>query len=128
MFYTFTSQEERRRVGGSCFIEFQFCKLPIDTKINKIVFVDSINNWLNDSLYVSDENYFYEEYNYIFDYGIYSNLERGIVDIYGINYYPPELIEVIINKILKETPSDYKKLVEWLEKAKAYNGFYILGI
>jgi len=128
MFYTFTSQEERRRVGGSCFIEFQFCKLPIDTKINKIVFVDSINNLLNDSLYVSDENYFYEEYNNIFDYGIYSNLERGIVDIYGINYYPPELIEVIINKILKETPSDYKKLVEWLEKAKAYNGFYILGI
>jgi hypothetical protein len=128
MFYTFTSQEERRRVGGSCFIEFQFCKLPIDTKINKIVSVDSINNWLNDSLYVSDENYFYEEYNNIFDYGIYSNLERGIVDIYGINYYPPELIEVIINKILKETPSDYKKLVEWLEKAKAYNGFYILGI
>jgi hypothetical protein len=128
MFYTFTSQEERRRVGGSCFIEFQFCKLPIDTKINKIVSVDSINNWLNDSLYISDENYFYEEYNNIFDYGIYSNLERGIVDIYGINYYPPELIEVIINKILKETPSDYKKLVEWLEKAKAYNGFYILGI
>lgn len=128
MFYTFTLQEERRRVGGSCFIEFQFCKLPVDTKINKIVFVDSINNWLNDSLYVSDENYFYEEYNNIFDYGIYSNLERGIVDIYGINYYPPELIEVIINKILKETPSDYKKLVEWLEKAKAYNGFYILGI
>lgn len=128
MFYTFTSQEERRRVGGSCFIEFQFCKLPIDTKINKIVSVDSINNWLNDSLYISDENYFYEEYSNIFDYGIYSNLERGIVDIYGINYYPPELIEVIINKILKETPSDYKKLVEWLEKAKAYNGFYILGI
>lgn len=128
MFYTFTSQEERRKVGGSCFIEFQFCKLPIDTKINKIVFVDSINNWLNDSLYVSDENYFYKEYNNIFDYGIYSNLERGIVDIYGINYYPPELIEVIINKILKETPSDYTKLVEWLEKAKAYNGFYILGI
>ena len=128
MFYTFTSQEERRRVGGSCFIEFQFCKLPIDTKTNKIVSVDSINNWLNDSLYISDENYFYEEYNNIFDYGIYSNLERGIVDIYGINYYPPELIEVIINKILKETPSDYKKLVEWLEKAKAYNGFYILGI
>lgn len=128
MFYTFTSQEERRRVGGSCFIEFQFCKLPIDTKINKIVSVDSINNWLNDSLYISDENYFYEEYKNIFDYGIYSNLERGIVDIYGINYYSPKLIEVIINRILKRTPPDYKKLVEWLEKAKAYNGFYILGI
>ena len=48
MFCTFTSQEERRRVGGSCFIEFQFCKLPIDTKINKKVFSNT-KGYLNAS-------------------------------------------------------------------------------
>ena len=115
----------------SVFARFQLfsshCGLNFPTSY-EIIIIEDRSQGGNDSLYVSDENYFYEEYNNIFDYGIYSNLERGIVDIYGINYYPPELIEVIINKILKETPSDYKKLVEWLEKAKAYNGFYILGI
>lgn len=126
MFYIFNSQKERRNAGGSCFIEFQFCRLPVGTKIEEIV--DSSVHWLDDSLYVSDESPFYEKYSKFFDCGIYANLECGIVDMYGINYYSSDKIDIIIGKILNEKPEDYQKLVEWLEKAKEYNGFYILGI
>ena len=61
LFHTFNSQEERRAFGGSMFIELQFCKLPVGTKNKKIISVDSIVNWQNDSLYVSNENMFYKE-------------------------------------------------------------------
>ena len=39
MFLRFDSQEDRRKYGGSCFIELQFCKLPFGTRINR-----SVNN------------------------------------------------------------------------------------
>lgn len=95
-----------------------------------IVAADSIHHWLDDSLYVSgdDCNTFFEEYDSIFIGGIYNNLEAGILDPYGINYYGPDLTEVIIAKLQKIRPTDYEKLVEWLNTAKKYNGFYILGV
>lgn len=128
MFHVFSSQEERREYGGSAFIEIQFCRLPYRTKLSKIVAVDSIRNWMNDSLYVDDENEFYSEYNQIFDCGIYSNKERGIVDIYGINYYTPSQIEMLLSRILEKKPAGHEVLTQWLERAKQYNGFYILGL
>lgn len=128
LFHVFNSQEERREFGDSLFIEIQFCKLPQGTKTKKIVAVNSIKNWQNDSLYISDENAFCREYSSIFDCGIYNNLKSGVVDIYGINYYSPSAVDPIIAKLNKEKPSDYITLVEWLTRAKAYNGFYILGL
>lgn len=128
LFYKFSSQEERRAYGGSTFIEFQFCKLPSKTPIKTIVAVDSIENWKNDSLYVNDENTFYETYSHIFTDGIYNNLQTGVVDIYGINYYNPLLAKTIIERMISEKPTDYEELVAWLEKTELYNGFYILGI
>lgn len=128
MFYTFSSQEERRDFGGSGFIEFQFCKMPSGTRIHEIVLVESIRHWRDDSLYVADESAFYEEYSHIFDNGTYADLGHGTVDLYGINYYAPDAIDGIMRKILLHVPVDHRKLVEWLERAKAYNGFYILGI
>ncbi len=129
MFYSFATQEERRRVGGTCFIEIQYCKFPAGTSVKQIVSV-SIDHWYDDSLYISgdDENEFYDEYSSIFDCGIYNNLKTGTVDLYGINYYKPELIQPLIEKICKKEPADYKKLADWLDKAKQYNGFYILGL
>ena len=53
LFLKFSSQDERRAYGGSAFIELQFCKLPPATPIKKIIAVDSIENWKNDSLYVN---------------------------------------------------------------------------
>lgn len=130
LFHIFSSQKERRRFGGSAFIEIQFCKLPLGTEIEKLVAVSSITHWQNESLYIyiNDENVFYQEYSHIFDCGTYNNLKSGTVDIYGINYYSPSFIDSIIGKILEDKPTDYEVLIEWLTKSKAYNGFYILGI
>ena len=128
LFHVFSSQEERRNFGGSAFIEIQFCKMPYGTESKKLVAVNSINHWQNDSLYIDDENTFYQEYSNIFNCGIYSNLKSGTVDIFGINYYAPSLVDSIIAKLQKDKPSDYQRLIEWLNKAKEYNGFYVLGI
>lgn len=128
LFHIFKSQEERRKFGGSAFIEIQFCKLPSETTTRNLVAVNSINHWQNDSLYIDDENLFYQEYSKIFNSGIYNNMKSGAVDIYGINYYAPSLVDSIIAKLQKGKPVDYEILIEWLTKSKAYNGFYILGI
>ena len=128
MFHIFNSQEERREYGGSAFIEIQFCRLSNDTSLSEIVADNSIKNWMNDSLYVDDENEFYSEYSHIFDCGTYNNMKNGIVDIYGINYYAPSQIEMLQSRILEDKPAEYEVMVQWLECAKQYNGFYILGI
>lgn len=130
LFHTFSSQEERRKLGGSDFFEIQFCRMPQKTKTKIITAVDSINHWLDDSLYVSgdDANTFLQEYDGILNCGIYNNLETGTIDPYGINYYDSDLIDPIIAKLLDRRPTDYEKLVEWLNTAKKYNGFYILGV
>ena len=128
LFHMFHSQEERRNFGGSAFIEIQFCKIPYGVKEKRIVAVNSINHWQNDSLYVNDADTFHQEYSHIFNAGLYNNLKSGTVDIFGINYYAPVLIDPIIEKLQKDKPADYTTLIEWLIKAKEYNGFYILGI
>lgn len=128
LFHKFDSQEERRDYGGSAFLEMQFCRLLAGTGIETLVAVGSIVNWRNDSLYISDENLFYEEYSRIFDCGIYNNGRTGPVDVYGINYYGPEQIDLLLARIRETQPEDWQVLTEWLEEARAYNGFYILGI
>lgn len=132
MFLSFESQDERRNYGGSCFIELQFCKLPSTTPLRKIVSVRNIEYWKDDSLYVSGNedafDDFYMAYSQIFTDGAYNHLQSGVVDICGINYYNPVLTEAIIQRLLLEKPTDYERLVDWLKKAKSYNGFYILGV
>ncbi len=111
-------------------MEIQFCRMPPKTDLEIIIAVDSIHHWLNDSLYISgdDDNTFMQAYDDIFDCGIYNNLETGAIDPCGINYYGPDLIDPIIAKLLDIKPADHEKLVEWLNTAKKYNGFYILGV
>lgn len=127
-FHIFNSQDERRNYGGSAFIELQFCKLPPQTSAKEIVAVDNIRSWQNDSLYIDDENEFFERYNCIFTGGIYNNLASGVVDIYGINYYSPPLTRKIREALCAEGLTENGILISWLEKAEKYNGFYILGI
>lgn len=128
MFHIFDSQEKRRKYGGSAFTEFQFCRLPMGTPIEKTVEVESINHWQNDSLYVYFEDDFFAEYGQIFDCGTYCNLKTGTVDLYGINYYSLALIDGLIDRINEKKPADHEVLTEWLNRAKQHNGFYILGI
>ena len=126
LFHIFNSQQERREYAGSAFIELQLCALPEGTPIEEIV--DNVTHWKDNSLYIDDENEFYREYGRIFDCGIYNNLSRGTVDVYGINYYSSDMTDSIIIKINQEKPAEYEILLSWLEKTKEYNGFYILGL
>lgn len=128
IFHTFANQDERREYNGSAYMEIQPCLLPEGTEIEKIVAVDSIKHWKDDSLYISDENEFYKHYSDIFNCGFYNNLKSGVVDIYGINYYPPEQLERIIADIIRTKPLNYEPLLKWLEQNKNHNGIYILGI
>ncbi len=130
LFYTFKTQAERKDFGGSAFIEIQFCKLAHTTDISKLTDIDNIKNWKNDSLYVyiDDDSIFYKEYRDILGYGVYCNLESGLLDLYGINYYAPSLIASIKERLMVQKPNGYEIFHEWLSKAEEYNGFYILGI
>lgn len=129
-FHTFNSQEERREFGGSYFIEVQYCKLASCSKIKDIIDVDAIAHWKNDSLYIygDDDNEFMSYYGEIFTDGIYNNEESGVVDLCGINYYPKEQTALVMKRVKKAKPMDYQTLLEWLEEAGKYNGFYILGL
>lgn len=113
---------------GSAFIELQFCKAPAGTEIKHLVSADSIENGRSDSLYVADTDRFYNEYSKYFDCGVYNNLKKGTVDIYGINYYTPSVTDTVIADICSDRPLDYERLLRWLEASKQYNGFYILGL
>lgn len=130
LFHNFRSQEERRKFGGSDFIELQYCKLKQGTKIEKIISVDAIKHWKNESLYIfgDDFNVFYSYYREIFTGGIYNNGESGSMDMCGINYYSSEQSGIVIEQVRKNHPLDYQVLLNWLKDVKKYNGFYILGI
>lgn len=130
LFHMFKSQEERRNFGGSDFIEIQYCKLPESTKLEKIISVNVIPHWENDSLYVScdDMNLFYEQYKDIITGGVYNNGKNGVMDLYGINFYSREKADLIIKGIEDEKPQEYEILLRWLKSGTDYIGFYILGM
>ena len=130
MFLNFKNAEQRRKYGGSAFIEFQYCTLPAGTKLKKTVSVKTIDFWKDDSLYVfvDDIDDFISDYREIFNNGIYGNLKSGECDIYGINYYPPERLKEIIGKTEKIKTADGETLLQWLKHGENRNGFYILGI
>lgn len=130
LFQSFHSQEERRAFAGSDFIELQYCKLKQGTKIKEIVSVNQIENWKNDSLYVSGDHMdpFFSSYSSIFNKGIYNNGACGIVDLFGINYYAPEQTDLMIEQLRERNSADDQVLLSWLKYARNYNGFYVLGV
>ena len=126
LFYIFNSQDERRAFGGSCFIELQYCRHCARSTLKKIL--NDPNHWRDDSLYVDNFDLFYSEYARIFDCGIYHDMKSGTLDMFGVNYYPHELLDTVVKRLENEKPTEYNTLLSWLEKAKEYNGFYILGV
>jgi hypothetical protein len=130
MFRIFRNVEERRKFGGSAFIELQYCKLSAQTKMKKVVSIKSIHAWKDDSLYIhlDDIDSFVECYRSILNNGTYSNMKSGFVDIFGINYYSNENIKQIVNDITNRKPLDHKTFLSWLNQGLQYNGFYLLGI
>lgn len=124
----FLSSDERRTLGGSDYIELQYCCLPAGTSEEAIVSPDAIRHWRDDSLYVQDEFGFWTEYHAVFGESLYANLRNGPMDQYGVNYYAPGRLGPILERLYAARPTGYEMLAKWLEKAKKYNGFYILGI
>lgn len=129
LFLTFSSQEERRKYGGSDFIELQYCRLLPNTEIEDIVSVDAVEHWKSDSLYVygDDMDRFYSSYGTIITGGIYNNMECGPVDWCGINFYSQEQAAKIIKRIEIERPPEHQALLDWLKAGRQYIGFYVLG-
>lgn len=114
---------------GTCYFEFQFCKIKQPVKRNKVR-TNVINHWLEDSLLLADDDFdnFFELYGNIFKCALFPNGEKGFYG-YGINYYDKNTTIYILNELKKIIEDKYYILVEWLELAiKQYNGFYILGL
>ncbi|MBR3137696.1 MAG: hypothetical protein IKG32_11915 [Clostridia bacterium] len=130
IFHSFPSQQERRRFGGSAFLELSYCRMPSGTTVKEIVSVRAIENWKDDSLYVylDDLDIFFVEYNGIFNDGTYNNLKSGPLDLWGINYYSPSQVVAIMQKIETCKPKDDDILLKWLQRADKANGIYVLGI
>lgn len=118
LFHTFKSQEERRSFGGSYFVEFAY-----DDSSH-------IEHWRNDSLYVhgDDQSVFYNQYSAIFCNGEYPNGKKGVVYMWGPNYYSPEETKLIIKRLQKRNSDDDQILLKWLERVGPNDGFWILGI
>ena len=126
MFLKFESQDERQKYGGTCFIEIQFCTLPAFTPLK--IILNKHEFWRDDSLYVYGDSPIYSEYKNVFGNGIHRSMSEGLFDYYGITYYKAEQIDDIMSRACKLKPEGYRVLTDWLEEAKKYNGFYILGI
>lgn len=130
LFYVFDSQEKRRKFGGSCFIEIQYCCLPSSTKLKEIVSIEAVKHWKNDSLYVfgDDSDIFYSSYHSIITDGIYNNMGHGLMDLCGINFYSQQQMVQIIKRLEIEKPFEYQTLLNWLKAGSHFAGFYILGL
>ncbi len=111
MFHTFSNINERRKFGGSAFIELQYCKLSAQTKLKKIVSIKAIQNWKDDSLYihVNDLDSFVESYGSILNIGTYNNMKSGVIDVFGINYYTIENVKQLIDVITNRKPQGHEK-------------------
>ena len=130
LFHIFSSPDERRKFGGSYFIEIQYCSLDPGTAMEQIVSVDAITHWKDDSLYIygDDEEAFASQYGDVLTDGTYNNWQSGIIDTCGINYYAPHQIHVIVKRIEEMRPSSHQMLLAWLKKVREHNGFYVLGL
>lgn len=59
---------------------------------------------------------------------VYPNKRSGSLYPLGPNYYPPERIPAIIDRLHERNSEDDRTLAKWLLKATEYNGFYVLGL
>lgn len=124
----FLDSQTRKRLGGSGYFEFQFCKKH--GSVRKLAQGKPYQAWLEDSLYV------YMDYDTILfrEYGQYLNEPttpngEHAFDYWGINYYTKKQTETILAQIRQDAPFESERLIPWLEQAKdRYNGFYLLGI
>lgn len=128
LFRQFRSLQERAEAGGHDALELQFCTLPQKTPLELRVEVSGITHGRTDSLYVTDAQRFLQIYGHIFADGLYNNLQTGPVDVCGINYYAPERVMSMMVQVRREAGQESEVLAQWLDRARWYNGFYVLGV
>lgn len=129
LFYTFSTQEERRNFGGSDFIELQYCRLKWGTSLRGITSACR-THWEDDSLYVPGQHMdeFLAAYSDVLGEALYPNTKSGPVYPFGPNYYPPERVSAIVDRLHERNSEDDRTLSKWLLKATEHNGFYVLGV
>lgn len=130
MFHLFLNNDERMKIGGTAFIEIQYCKMEPSATLREKVAVNSIEFRGADSLYIHADNIddFILNYGKVFNYGTYNSMKNGPLDIYGINYYSSSVVNKLIKEVEAIKPIDYEILTNWLKEAYEFNGIYILGI
>jgi len=130
LFHVFASEEERRRYGGTAFVEIQYCDMPSRTFAGRLPAARHIQSWKNDSLYVhaDDLDTFCREYGSLPGRDSCNGRKCRSIDPYGINYFAAAAVDLLIAWLDKEKPADYEVLAAWLASAKERNGFYILGL
>lgn len=130
LFHSFHSQAERRKFGGSDFVEIQYCRFPKGTSLREVVSIDAIKHWKDDSLYIfgDDLDLFYQNYGDIITGGVYNNGERGPMDLCGINFYSREQTNEIMERLAEEKPPEHQILCRWLQAGEQHLGFYLLGV
>lgn len=129
LFHTFSTQEERRHFGGSDFVELQYCRLERGTSLRKLTSAFR-THWEDDSLYVPGQcmDEFLAAYSDVLGEAVYSNKKSGPVYPFGPNYYPPERVTAMLDRLRERNSEDDRTLAKWLQKATECNGFYVLGL
>jgi hypothetical protein len=116
----------KKKKGSSAYYELSFCKknLPIE-ELTK----NGYTYWSEDSLlfYIDDDARFFEHYMKYFEKP-HTPDGSGRFFYAGINYYTAEETEKMLSRIKKDAPPYSAPLIEWLTEARAYNGFFFLGI
>lgn len=95
-----------KKCNKSDYLEFQICR--VDTKLKQLVNIDNISFNDEESIYLDLDCYdkFLLYYRNYFNSAIHNNLEVGLLDIYGINYYTLDETKSIINDISKDKPKN----------------------
>ena len=116
----------KKKKGSSAYYELSFCKknLPIE-ELTK----NGYTYWSEDSLlfYIDDDARFFQHYMKYFEKP-HTPDGSGRFFYAGVNYYTADETEKILARIKKDAPPYSAPLIEWLTEARAYNGFFFLGI
>ena len=111
----------KKKKGSSAYYELSFCKKNLPK--------NGYTYWSDDSLlfYIDDDARFSQHYMKYFEKP-HTPDGSGRFFYAGVNYYTADETEKILARIAKDAPPYSAPLIEWLTEARAYNGFFFLGI
>lgn len=116
----------KKKRGTSAYYELSFCKkdLPTDDLLKSGYTFRSEDSLI---FHIDDDARFFEHYIKYFE-NPHTPDGSGRFFYAGVNYYTPEETERMLARIKKDAPPYSAPLIEWLTKAREYNGIFFLGI